>query len=363
MKKKKIAVVGTIDESHKNISGQYDRTEIIKNGLIEQNYQVNFINMFRWKSEPISILVAICYAYFKSDVIIFMASLNGTRLLLNIFNILYLFKKRVVIQIVIGGIGNVNFAKSKRHYRNLIQKLDAVFVEVKSMVNDYNDLGINNVYYLPNCKKINLITTVINNSKMSPPFRFCTYSRIAPNKGIDDAIAATEELNRLYGNNYCTLDIYGTFLPQDEKWFKKLMTEASSAITYKGKIKRITSIDVLSKYSLMLFPTHHIGEGVPGGVIDCYEAGLPIVVHDTSYMSDIVKDGITGFVYIDDFDNGLVGAILRYTDSMNSSAKVNMRRNCQSESKLYGINNVIQDLINFIEKDNYNYTIANYCND
>ena len=30
---KKILVIGTIDETHTNVSGQYDRTEIIKNGL------------------------------------------------------------------------------------------------------------------------------------------------------------------------------------------------------------------------------------------------------------------------------------------------------------------------------------------
>lgn len=350
MNKKKIAIIGTIDGQYKNISGQYDRTEIIRDGLITKKYHVIFVNMLNWRNSPFSTLIEITRAYLKSDVTIFVASLRGTKVLLTILSLLRCFKKRAVIKIAIGGASNVNFINSSKYYRNLVKKLDAVCVEVKSMVVDYNAAGIDKVYYLPNCKKIRIKKEAISNSKTSRPFRFCTYSRITPNKGIESAIFATEELNRLYGGNYCKLDIYGTYLQQDEQWFKTVMTEASSAITYKGKIRREDSIEVLSQYSLMLFPTHHMGEGVPGGMIDCYEAGLPIIVHDTSYMREIVRDGITGFVYTDGLNNGLVGAILKYTNSLDIKSKEQMRENCQKESMLYEADRVVQDLVDIIEE-------------
>lgn len=347
---RKILVIGTIDETYKNVSGQYDRTEIIRDALIDKGYNVKFINMMNWEKKPGTLLVSIIRGYANSDMIIFLASANGTRVLLNLFSILRILRKKKVFQIVIGGQRNFRFVKNSSWYRKEVANISAVFVEVEAMVDDYKKLGINNVYYLPNCKKINIDETIVNKAYIKEPVRFCTYSRITPIKGIAEAIEVVESLNKEQSSKYVTLDIYGTYLNEDKEWFESLMKKTSRAITYKGKIEREHSAHILSQYDLMLFPTQHIGEGVPGGVIDCYEAGLPIITCNTSYMTKVVRDGITGFVYERENLNGLKEAIKRYTEGMHEKEKELLRRNCQDEAKKYDTKFVIDTLSRFLEE-------------
>lgn len=348
---KRILVIGTIDETHKNISGQYDRTEIIKDGLKNKGYNVDFINMMSWQRNPINLFFSITKGYIKNDAVMFLASLNGTRVILNTLSALSIVKKKPVYQIAIGGQSNFNFVKSSLWYRNRVSQLSGVFVEVESMIDDYNTVGLTNVYYLPNCKEVNIEPDCINNAGLKEPYRFCTYSRVTPEKGIAEAIGAVEHMNREYGREYCTLDIYGTYLEEDKAWFNELMSKATAAITFKGRIERKNSISILSQYDLMLFPTQHSGEGVPGGMIDCYEAGLPIVTCDTSYMTRIVHDKKTGFIYDKEQIDGLINAIREYCEKTDLKDKRGIRKNCQAEAKKYDTQVVLDILTKYIESE------------
>lgn len=341
---KKILIIGTVDETHKNISGQYDRTEIIRDGLRKKGYLVKFINMINWKKQPFKVLGTIIRDYYRVDAAIFLASLNGTRVILNIVSAARVIKKIPVYQIAIGGQSNFKFVRDSKWYRRKIDSLAAVFVELESMVGDYNSIGLTKVYYLPNCKTVTIDKEALDNASLQIPYRFCTYSRVTPEKGIAEAISVVESINNKFGKHICTLDIYGTYLDEDREWFKSLMNSATSAITFKGKIERKESISILSQYDLMLFPTRHIGEGVPGGMIDCYEAGLPIVTCNTSYMKNIVHDGNTGFVYDRNEKAGLEKAIMRYIDDCDLDLKRMLRKNCQDEARKYDITEVILTL-------------------
>lgn len=344
----KISIIGTIDETHTEVSGQYDRTEIVLNGLAGRGYDILFTNMMDWRRKPFTILFNIIRNYFKSDVVIIVASLNGVRMNLNILNVLRKISKKPAYQIAVGGQSNCVFVRNELKYRNLVSYLDGIFVEIPNMIEKYNEVGIDKVYHLPNCKTIDLFTPRTSPA-MSKPFRFCTYSRVTPEKGIKEAIDAVENLNKQFGANYCTLDIYGTYLPKDEQWFKNLMQNTSGAITYKERIERKDSIMTLGKYDLMLFPTKHVGEGVPGGMIDCYEAGLPIIVSNTSFMSTIVLDGKSGFVYEGDNDENLAKAIIKYTEKLSVDEKIEMRKQCIKIACSYDTSSVIDTLSKHLE--------------
>ena len=339
----KISIVGTIDDTHTKVSGQYDRTEIVKDGLKVAGYDVRFSNMMYWKTNPIKVFYNIIKNYFWSDAVIIVASLNGVRMNLNILKTVGVFSKRPAFQIAVGGKSNCDFVKNEAKYRKLIKRLCGVFVEIAPMVDEYKNVGIDKVFYLPNCKKIDKTSERVEPS-MAAPYRFCTYSRVTPEKGIKEAVEAVERLNKKYGENYCTLDIYGTYLPEDHQWFEDLMAKASKAITYKARIERKDSIKTLGQYDLMLFPTKHVGEGVPGGMIDCYEAGLPIVVCNTSFMSTVVLDGKSGFVYEGDDDMNLDKAIVRYTEGLTNSEKKSMRKKCIDMAYAYDTSSVIETL-------------------
>ncbi len=346
----KISIVGTIDETHTEISGQYDRTEIVRDGLIEAGYEVRFTNMIHWKKEPVKVFYNIIKNYFWCDAEIIIASLNGVRMNLSILQLLKVFSKKAAYQIAVGGISNCEFIRKESKYRKMVQRLNGVFVEVYPMVDAYQEVGVEKVFFLPNCKAIDKTSDRLCPA-MQAPYRFCTYSRVAPEKGIKEAVEAVERLNMKYDAHYCSLDIYGTYLPEDKTWFEGLMKNATNAISYKGRIARKDSIATLGQYDLMIFPTKHVGEGVPGSMIDCYEAGLPIIVCNTSFMSKIVLDGKSGFVYEGDEMLNLDQAIIKYTEGLNIEQKMTMRKNCVDLAASYDTSAVIDTLSKHLEQD------------
>lgn len=344
----KISIIGTIDETHTIVSGQYDRTEVVVEGLKNAGYNVKFTNMINWRKNPICIIYNIIKNYFWCDAFIFVSWINGAKVNLQLWKWLRIISKRPAFQIAIGGKQNCDYIRQDAKYRELVKQLDAVFVELQPMVDEYIQCGIERVVHLPNCKRINRETSR-NTPEMEVPFRFCTYSRVMPEKGVKEAVEAVERLNQKYGIQYCTLDIYGTYNDEDRQWFENIMSKASDSISYKGRIERKDSISVLGQYDLMLFPTRYVNEGVPGSMIDCYEAGLPIVVSNTTFVSTIVIDSLTGFVYDDADGLNLDKAILRYTEDLSTSEKIEMRKRCISMAMKYDTSAVIDTLSQYLE--------------
>jgi glycosyltransferase involved in cell wall biosynthesis len=52
----------------------------------------------------------------------------------------------------------------------------------------------------------------------------------------------------------------------------------------------------LSEYDCMLFPTYWKGEGFPGVIIDAFVAGLPVIATDWNMNTEIIEDGVNGFI-------------------------------------------------------------------
>ncbi len=46
----------------------------------------------------------------------------------------------------------------------------------------------------------------------------------------------------------------------------------------------------------MLFPTYWKGEGFPGVIIDAFVAGLPVIATDWNMNTEIIEDGVNGFI-------------------------------------------------------------------
>ena len=53
-------------------------------------------------------------------------------------------------------------------------------------------LGVRNAIYLPNFKKLNILTEAELFKEYSEPYRLCTFSRVMKEKGIEDAMGKTK---------------------------------------------------------------------------------------------------------------------------------------------------------------------------
>ena len=106
------------------------------------------------------------------------------------------------------------------------------------------------------------------------------------------------KLNKKYGRKVFTLDIYGPVDPgEDEIWFAELRKSFTDAITYRGNAPFDKSVEILSSYFALLFPTQYFTEGIPGTIIDAYAAGVPVIASKWKSFADVVEDGVTGLGY------------------------------------------------------------------
>lgn len=173
-----------------------------------------------------------------------------------------------------------------------------IYVETKTMMVALHKLGFTNVYVVPNCKPLSIINKNDLDTSYSEPYRLVTFSRVTEKKGIGTAANIVMKLNKKYGRKVFTLDIYGPVDPgDDESWFAELRKSFTDAITYRGNAPFDKSVEILSGYFALLFPTQYFTEGIPGTIIDAYAAGVPVIASKWKSFADVVEDGVTGLGY------------------------------------------------------------------
>ena len=67
--------------------------------------------------------------------------------------------------------------------------------------------GFENVFVMPNCKKL---TVLSENELVYPqgvPYKLCTFSRVMREKGIEDAVKTVTAVNQSFGRTVFSLDI------------------------------------------------------------------------------------------------------------------------------------------------------------
>lgn len=340
----KLVIIGSYDEQHQVLGGQHDRTEIIVERLFKKLRKdtIQFYNIFPIRKNKFLILWNAIQVYLKNEKIVYITSTRGTLFFTALFGVLRFIIPRKLYCVV---IGSCNITRMKKHkvIFKLFQNLNGSFYETEMLREIYERGGCKRTYYFPNGKIIKL--NKINALSFSKPYKFCTYSRITREKGILDAIYAIKKVNTSYSEAVCTLDIYGKVDDNFKEEFEAAI-RGQDAIKFCGKIERSQSTQVLSRYIAMLFPTHHKAEGVPGGVIDAYEAGLPVIATNISFNSELIKDGRTGYIYQEDKPEDLVYIIKQMADKPEEI--IAMRKNCLAEARKYDIERHIDRFIKIL---------------
>ena len=338
----KLGIIGSYDITHKSVCGQSDKTELFEKKLREKigSENIRFVNTYLWKQKKMYLFKDVIFTFLSCRNIVIMTSVNGTKVLYLIARLFKYFTKKNIYHVVIGGKQNVELLRKNHRYLAIAQTLDGIYVEIQQMVKEYNDLGVKKVKYIPNCKDIKR-TNDINLDRNDSPYKFCVYSKINREKGVPEAIEAIVKMNEKR-ENCCRLDIYGVIDNEYKSEFEKKISEYASFIQFHGKIDREKSLEILSKYFALLFPTHH-PEGVPGAMIDAYEAGLPIIACNTYYISNIIKNNYSGILYEENDDKGLVEVLEQVINTPDLI--VDMRQNCRTEAMKYNSKDVIKQMV------------------
>lgn len=289
----KYTVLGSFAVGHTMFGGQTMKTRNFTDALEAKigKEQVCRLDTHNWKKNPLRLIFQIKKALKNSKELVILPADKGILIIPSIALWMNKRLKRKIKYVVIGG-WLPNLLTGNRKLQNRLKKLDGIFVETECMKKKMVELGFFNVFVMPNFKKISVLEIQDLPIIKNEPLPLCTFSRVLKEKGIEDAVKIVEKANEILGRNTFVLDIYGKVDESQTQWFNKLKRTFSSNIQYKGYVDGFDSAEIIKNYFILLFPTYYEGEGYPGTLIDAFSAGVPVIVSDWAYNSEIVNDEV-----------------------------------------------------------------------
>lgn len=342
---KKVGVIGHFAIGHECLNGQTIKTKIITEELQRQlgKDQVGQIDTYGGKRTLLKAPFQAFGALKNSENVLIFPAHNGLRVYAPLLALLrHLFKRRKLHYVVIGG-WLPQFLVGRKWLAKALKSFDGIYVETKTMEAALEQHGFTNVYVLPNCKNLSVLAEENLIYSDSAPYKLCTFSRVAREKGIEDAVKAVEAVNTQLGQQAFSLDIYGQIDAGQTEWFENLQKTFPAYICYKGKVPYDKSVDILKGYFALLFPTRCFTEGIPGTIIDAYAAGIPVVSAKWESYADIVDDGITGIGF--NFENIKQLAIILFDMVKNPQLFLDMKINCIQKANKYLPNHAVKILV------------------
>ena len=344
-----VCILGHFGVGENLLNGQTIKTKIITEELQRQlgQAQVSIIDthggLKTLAKAPRQCLAALQ----KSRNVVIFPAHNGLRVYAPLLSRLrHFFKGRRLHYVVIGG-WLPQFLQKRKHLAKALKGFDAIYVETNTMKAALEAQGFGNIFVMPNCKKLEVLSEDELVYPQGLPLKLCTFSRVMKEKGIGDAVEAVRNVNAELGYQAYTLDIYGQVDPAQTEWFEALKSSFTEGVRYCGCVDADKSVQALQGYFALLFPTHFYTEGIPGTIIDAYAAGVPVISAKWESYSDVVEEGITGFGYEFDEESQLEDILV------NAAAEPEMilkkKSSCLREAEKYKIEQAVKVLLGQIE--------------
>lgn len=341
---KKATVIGLFCNGIEVSDGQSIKTRIVTRELEKAfgTENVRSVDTYGWRKAPLKLLRNCMRAVHDSQNVIFMTDDGGIKVFPWLLPLLNVFHKRNLHYVVIGGwLGG--FLKTHTFLASCLKRIDHIFAETRAIQEDLQALGFTNVHLMPNFKNLTPLKEEQLVFDHKEPYRFCTFSRVMREKGIQDAAEAVKAVNKKFGRAVCTLDIYGAVDPEQTEWFKEISANFPKEVRYCGIAPFEQSVDILKDYFALLFPTTYKTEGIPGTIIDAYAAGVPVIASRWFGFGDMIEDGCTGLGY-PWMENERLGEIIEsvVTEPQNI---MQMKKNCLKKAEDYMPENLIKILL------------------
>jgi len=170
---------------------------------------------------------------------------------------------------------------------DLLKQCHRLYFELETMFEEIKPFQLTNYALLPNCRNG---CDAVPPHKRHTPLKLLFFSRIHPQKGVEILFAMMDELDKK--NIAYTMDFYGPIEPSFVETFQQGIAKYKKA-TYKGTFdsKSDNVYEKMNEYDLFLLPTRWPGESCCGAIIESKFAGIPAVVSDWHYNSELVSEG------------------------------------------------------------------------
>lgn len=342
----KIGIIGHFGADKNFSDGQTVKTRVLHEYLSKDcMFETNILDTYNITHNILKLVNDVRRILKNNDIIILIVSSRGYKVLLPIIMVLNILYKKDIFDFVIGGFRQ-NYLAKNRILCYFAKKCKKIYVESKRLVKEYQTLGFTNCEYLPNFKKLEIVS--LNMEKIDKkPYKVCTFSRIRKEKGIEDAINAVIKANESLGEVVYTLTIYGIPDKDYVLRFEQLKSNFPHYIEYGGLVDYTKTTEILKNYFLLLFPSYHNGEGFPGTMIDAFASGLPMIVTDWNCNSEIIEEGRTGSIVAVRDVNSLADALIYYAN--NPEMIIKMRENCLQEATKYLPQNALSNFVELLK--------------
>jgi len=115
------------------------------------------------------------------------------------------------------------------------------------------------------------------------------FGQIKREKGVFDIIEAVG------GAPHLRCDFYGPLLDRDREEFLGAVSRHAN-LAYRGLAEPGTVSRAAARYDVLLLPTYHLSEGYPAVILEAFAGGIPVIATKWLSLSEIVEDGVRGFL-------------------------------------------------------------------
>ena len=342
-----VGIIGRVAFNKGLLDGQTVKTAVLYDELCKKytEKEVFCVDTYNYKKNVIKVMFNFIICIIRCKHIFLVLSENGRKFFVPLIYFSNKILKRRVYHDVIGGVVYKDIEKNPKmlkYYNSFVVN----WVELKSLKDKLSEMGLENVEVLPNIKRLVAVDDKVANRTTTFPLKLCTFSRVSKSKGILNAINSVARVNRKHDKKILVLDIYGPIENGFEEEF--FSTLNNDFVNYCGMVDFDKSVQTLSLYDILLFPTFFQGEGFPGTIIDAFYSATPVICTDWHYNSEIIEYGKTGFYY----DYKTPNKLDEYLDMIiqNIDILTDMRKNCLFESKKYDADKLMKIIFNKIEE-------------
>ena len=305
--------------------------------------RIHRIDTYYLRHNPLLFFFQLFVALCRDKRIVVLLSNKGRRILSPFLFFCSKCFGKIICQNTIAGMLADEAEKSPK-FRKYIAGFRANWVEAKVMEQKLHKLGVMNARYVPNFKSIAPVTEIPPISKWEGrPKSFCMFSRVVKEKGIELAVDAVSDINRMAGKTVVTLDIFGPVDDAYKERFEQIMQNSEDFIRYCGFIPAEQSVDTLKNYYMLLFPTLYVTEGMPGTIIDALFSALPVIASDWKFCKEMLEEGKTALIY--DFDRPELLETKILFAIYHPDIIQNMRSDCLKEAEKYKEEHIVPVLL------------------
>lgn len=295
MENKSISIIGHFGGAENILDGQTIKTKILYDELSKATqWNIVKVDTYYKSRNPLKLLKDTLKCLICTQDIIVLLSGNGMRFYFPLLSFCAnIFHKRIYHDVIGGNLDT--YVERYPKFKRYLNSFQVNWVETEGLKQKLEKQGVNNCEVMPNFKRLSIVSS--GNCTFEEPFRFCIFSRVMREKGVETAIDAIQSINADAGRTVCRLDIYGRIDDGYKEDFKKVMQHVTEAVQYKGMIPYNRSVETIKDYYALLFPTYWNGEGFPGTIVDAFSAGLPVIGTDWNCNGEIIENKKNGILY------------------------------------------------------------------